>query len=76
MMLILVPTIFTNIAANTEHRLCGLCVNEDVGVFTWRGGLGPRGLWMVVVVPEFPFERLLGLSILVYSLASLRVLIL
>jgi hypothetical protein len=27
---------------------------------------------MVVVVPEFPFERLLGLSILVYSLASLR----
>jgi uncharacterized membrane protein YfcA len=34
--------------------------------------LVPGGLWMVVVVPEFPYERLLGLSILVYSLASLR----
>ena len=32
----------------------------------------PIGLWMVVLVPEFPFERLLGLSILVYSLASLK----
>ena len=27
---------------------------------------------MVIVAPDFPFERLLGLSILVYSFASLR----
>lgn len=72
MMLILVPTIFTNI---TQILSAGSVVS--VLAKTWAFLLGavvlvPGGLWMVVVVPEFPYERLLGLSILVYSLASLR----
>ena len=72
MMLILVPTIFTNI---TQILSTGSVAS--VLTKTWAFLLGavvlvPGGLWMVVVVPEFPYERLLGLSILVYSLASLR----
>ena len=72
MMLILVPTIFTNM---TQILSTGSVAS--VLTKTWAFLLGavvlvPGGLWMVVVVPEFPYERLLGLSILVYSLASLR----
>jgi uncharacterized membrane protein YfcA len=72
MMLILVPTVFTNIAQI-------LSTGSVVSVLkkTWAFLFGavvliPLGLWMVVAVPAFPFERLLGLSILVYSVASLR----
>src|SRR5210317_344299 len=72
MMLILIPTIFTNIA-----QILSTGSVTSVLTKTWAFLLGavvlvPGGLWMVVVVPEFPYERLLGLSILVYSLASLR----
>jgi uncharacterized membrane protein YfcA len=71
MMLILIPTIFTNI---TQILSTGSVTS--VLTKTWAFLLGavvlvPGGLWMVVVVPEFPYERLLGLSILVYSLGSL-----
>jgi uncharacterized membrane protein YfcA len=71
MMLILIPTIFTNIA-----QILSTGSVTSVLTKTWAFLLGavvlvPGGLWMVVVVPEFPYERLLGLSILVYSLASL-----
>ena len=34
--------------------------------------LVPFGLWLVVSTPAFPFERVLGLTILIYSLASLK----
>ena len=71
MMLILVPTIFTNIAQV-------LVTGSISSVFkkTWVFLFGavmliPLGLWVVVIVPEFPFERLLGMLILVYSLLSL-----
>ena len=71
MMLILVPTIFTNIAQV-------LATGSIASVFkkTWVFLFGvvmliPLGLWVVVIVPEFPFERLLGMLILVYSLLSL-----
>ena len=72
MMLILVPTFFTNI-----FQIFGTGSLRDVLQKSWIFLLGavllvPLGLWMVVVVPEFPFERLLGLLILVYSLASLK----
>ena len=67
MMLILVPTFLTNILQiwNTGSL---------VGVITksWAFLLGsillvPLGLWAVVSMPAFPFERVLGLTILVYS---------
>jgi len=72
MMLILVPTFFTNIV-----QVLGTGSVATVLKKTWTFLLGaviliPFGLWMVVLVPEFPFERLLGLSILIYSLASLK----
>ena len=72
MMLILVPTFFTNIV-----QIFGTGSLRDVLQKSWMFLLGavllvPLRLWMVVVVPEFPFERLLGLLILVYSLASLK----
>ena len=72
MMLILVPTFFTNIV-----QVLGTGSVAAVLKKTWTFLLGavvliPIGLWMVVLVPEFPFERLLGLSILIYSLASLK----
>ena len=71
MMLILVPTIFTNIAQV-------LATGSVASVFkkTWAFLFGaviliPLGLWVVVIVPAFPFDRLLGILILVYSLGSL-----
>jgi uncharacterized membrane protein YfcA len=72
MMLILVPTFFTNIV-----QVLGTGSVAAVLTKTWTFLLGaviliPIGLWMVILVPEFPFERLLGLLILIYSLASLR----
>lgn len=72
MMLILVPTFFTNIV-----QIFSTGSLRDVLQKSWVFLFGavllvPLGLWMVVVVPEFPFERLLGLLILVYSLASLK----
>ena len=72
MMLILVPTFFTNIVQVLGNGSVATVLRK-----TWTFLLGavvliPIGLWMVVLVPEFPFERLLGLLILIYSLASLR----
>ena len=72
MMLILVPTFFTNIvqvvsAGSLRH------VIQKAWVFLLGSVLlVPLGLWAVVLLPAFPFERLLGLSILLYSLASLK----
>lgn len=72
MMLILVPTFLTNIIQiwNTGSL-------ADVMTKSWAFLLGsvllvPFGLWLVVSTPTFPFERVLGLTILIYSLASLK----
>lgn len=72
MMLILVPTFLTNI---TQIWSTGSLV--DVMTKSWAFLLGsvllvPFGLWLVVSTPAFPFERVLGFTILIYSLASLK----
>jgi uncharacterized membrane protein YfcA len=72
MMLILVPTIFTNISQILSTGSVASVLTKTWAFLFGAVVLVPGGLWMVVVVPEFPYERLLGLSILVYSLASLR----
>ena len=38
-----------------------------MGVFVRSGDLYPAGLGVVLLMPEFPFDRLLGILILVYS---------
>ena len=72
MMLILVPTVLTNIIQIWNTGSVG-----DVITKCWAFLLGsvllvPLGLWAVVSLLAFPFERVLGLTILVYSLASLN----
>ena len=71
MMLILVPTIFTNIAQVMATGSMAFVVKKTWAFLFGAVILIPLGLWVVVIVPAFPFDRLLGVLILVYSLVSL-----
>ena len=71
MMLILVPTIFTNIAQVLATGSMASVVKKTWAFLFGAVILIPLGLWVVLIVPAFPFDRLLGVLILVYSLVSL-----
>ena len=71
MMLILVPTIFTNIAQVLATGSMAFVVKKTWAFFFGAVIFIPLGLGVVLLMPEFPFDRLLGILILVYSLVSL-----
>ena len=71
MTLILVPTIFTNIAQVLATGSIASVFKKTRAFLFGAVILIPLGLWVVVIVPAFPFDRLLGMLILVYSLVSL-----
>ena len=72
MMLILVPTFFTNIVQIMSAGSLRHVIQKSWVFLLGSVLLVPLGLWAVVLLPGFPFERLLGLSIVLYSLASLK----
>jgi len=72
MMLILVPTFFTNIVQIMSAGSIRYVIEKSWAFLVGAVILVPLGLWAVVLFPGFPFERLLGFSIFVYSFASLR----
>jgi len=72
MMLILVPTFFTNIVQVVSAGSLRNVIQKSWVFLLGSVLLVPLGLWAVVLLPGFPFERLLGLSIVLYSLASLK----
>lgn len=72
MMLILVPTFFTNIVQIMSAGSIRYVIEKSWAFLVGAVILVPLGLWAVVLFPGFPFERLLGLSIVLYSLASLK----
>ena len=72
MMLILAPTFLTNIIQIWSAGSLPGVINKSWAFLVGSILLVPLGLRAVVSMPAFPFERVLGLTILIYSLASLK----
>ena len=72
MMLILAPTFLTNIIQIWSAGSLPDVINKSWAFLVGSILLVPLGLRAVVSMPAFPFERVLGLTILIYSLASLK----
>ena len=72
MMLILVPTCLTNIVQIWGNGSLKFVLGRSWAFLIGAVLLVPIGLWIVVALPQFPFERLLGASIFIYGAISLR----
>ena len=71
MMLIMVPTFFTIIIQTFANGSVKVVIGRSWAFLIGAIVLVPVGLWAVVTLPLFPFERLLGASIFLYGVASL-----
>ena len=71
MMLILVPTFLTNIVQIWANGSMKFVLIRSWAFLIGAVMLVPVGLWLVVTLPQFPFERLLGASIFIYGAVSL-----
>ena len=72
MMLILVPTVLTNIIQIWSAGSLLNIINKSWPFLVGSGLLLPLGLWAVVSMPALPFERVLGRTLSIHGLASVK----